>query len=537
MFAQNQFIRKSVPFVSIVCMLVFPVQAQDVREVVAKVRSALGIDAFESQDQAVRLSGPLSLVGTDGTHTFIFDATGRFRHSHDTKLVSIDTAFDGKTMRTRNLGGEVCDEALGERTGSLVESWAATGLGFAKDRGKSFQIDNETSEDDTIVLRMDLDEGRGWTKVTVDRETWLPRQWTYGGATGSSTIHLDQYAKVGPLHVPKRIRTVTENGGETVTEVEQAELVHAPDWQAELAAIKSPDNVAFDANAKSKLEVKRAPTGHLLVHPTIAGKDIGWFIFDTGAGENVLDTRAVKDYEFKTFGNIPAVGVGGAIKATLCRPSSLKLGPLTMREPLAVVMDLAFLDPFMGVKIGGIIGYGTLARCVAEVDLTGAKISLHDPAAYRLRGGKWTPLIVYDGVPCVPGKFEDHEGFFRLDTGAGGHPVAFHAPTVRRKGLLDGRKTSHAQVGGVGGMKGARAGRVTSLEFGGKRHEDVSAVFAVESAGAFADSYIDANIGVALIGTSRIVLDYPNSRIAFKSKAKKSESHGGKVVPSHPAGK
>src|SRR4029079_6780259 len=52
----------------------------------------------------------------------------------------------------------------------------------------------------------------------------------------------------------------------------------------------APAPVAFDAAAPAALEVKKAPTGHLLVKPRIAGKDAGWFIFDSGAGNSVVNS-------------------------------------------------------------------------------------------------------------------------------------------------------------------------------------------------------------------------------------------------------
>ena len=40
------------------------------------------------------------------------------------------------------------------------------------------------------------------------------------------------------------------------------------------------------ADIPAELEVKLTYTGHLLVHPLIDGQDVGWFVFDTGAGGN-----------------------------------------------------------------------------------------------------------------------------------------------------------------------------------------------------------------------------------------------------------
>jgi hypothetical protein len=96
--------------------------------------------------------------------------------------------------------------------------------------------------------------------------------------------------------------------------------------------------------------------------------------------------------------------------------------------------------------------------------------------------------------------------------------VTFHAPTVSRLKLLDRRKTRPSTLGGVGGFKPARTGKVKSLDLGGRKYKKIKADFATDSSGAFADPYIDANIGGELIGESVLVLDYPNGRIAFKDR-------------------
>lgn len=512
------------PIAATILAFATPLQAKDAAEIVRNVRAALGIDAFEKGERAVRLSGPLEFVGLKGTHTLIFDSAGRFRSTLDAK-VSQDTVFDGKTVRSRDIGGEVTDQALGDRTEALFDAWAMTGLWFSKDRCAALVLDDKAGDEKTVVLTFTLDDGRASGSVTIDRKTWRPIRWRFDDPVSQSTLKYEGELRAGPLLLPKKITATTQNGSVTITEFSKAQVISVPDWSTELSSLTPFVDTSFDKSVSPRLETKRAPTGHLLVHPQVNDQDLGWFIFDTGAGTNVLDRRAIKAAKLKTFAEVPAVGAGGATKASFCRPDSLQLGPVTIRKPLAAGMDLAFLDPFMGEKIAGIIGYGTLARCIVEFDISAASIGLFDPASYRLRGGEWTPLILYDRVPAVPGRFEDHDAVFRLDTGAGG-TVMFHAPTVERLQLLEGRKTQTAMFGGVGGMKSGQSGKIKWLEFGGRRQKKVEAGFATEAEGAFADPYIDGNVGTDLLSESLMILDYPNSRIAFQwtSKSTKKET-------------
>jgi hypothetical protein len=215
------------------------------------------------------------------------------------------------------------------------------------------------------------------------------------------------------------------------------------------------------------------------------------------------------------FGKIPAVGVGGPKMSTLARPASLTLGPVTLDKPLMVVMDLSFLDVFMGEQIAGLIGYGMLHRTVAEIDMQAPSIALFDPAAYDGSKVAWSRLVIDARVACVEGEFEGHKGWFHLDTGAGASTVQLHAPAVERLKLLEGRTTLPIAQGGVGGLALAREGVLKDFRIGGHRSEDVPATFATQAKGAFANPYTLGNVGGGLVRPFKLVMDYQHGRIAF----------------------
>ena len=50
--------------------------------------------------------------------------------------------------------------------------------------------------------------------------------------------------------------------------------------------------VVFDADVSSEIDVVRASSSHVLVEPTIDGKNAGPFILDTGASGLVITPRA-----------------------------------------------------------------------------------------------------------------------------------------------------------------------------------------------------------------------------------------------------
>lgn len=280
----------------------------------------------------------------------------------------------------------------------------------------------------------------------------------------------------------------------------------------------------FDAGAGSALEVKRVSTGHLLVRPVINGVAAGWFIFDTGAGICVVSTPHAGAFNLTAAGEIRATGVGGEGGKKLWRATRVTLGPLTLEDHPIMETDLSFLKQYLGEEIQGIIGYGVLSACVAEIEIGGgdrpARIALFEPSAYRLTGGAWTDLDVTDRVPAVRAMYaayadsEPVTALFRIDTGANG-TVTFHQPAVEKHGLALGPGVKDSKLGGVGGFIAAKTGAVAWFELGGVRRENLPSSFAMEAKGTFAEADKDGNIGADLLRPFTMVLDYPGKRAAF----------------------
>jgi hypothetical protein len=257
------------------------------------------------------------------------------------------------------------------------------------------------------------------------------------------------------------------------------------------------------------------------VHPSVDGQDLGWFIFDSGAGINCISSAVADELPEGPFGEVQARGVGGDVAAHFHRAETMELGPLTVNDPLFMSLDLAFLEPHFGVPVGGIIGFELLARSSVEFDLAQGTIALHDPATYRLpKGGQWEEVLLYGRHPCVRASFEDKEGVFKIDTGAAGDTVTMHYQAVQDLDLTEGRETIQAGAGGVGGNVVMRVGTLEGFVLGGHLFEPISAGFAMEDKGAFADDYVWGNIGGQLLEPFCLVFDYPHKRVGFVPREK-----------------
>ncbi len=482
-------------------------RGQDADEIVSRVRAAMGSEARAAEDGAVRIHGALYYQGTDARYELIFDESGRFLDHIEGPLSEL-RGYDGETLWERDWNDSPRVLEYGEREGALVQASLWTGRWTEPDLDLAFErVDGEPA---TLAFR----SASGLTKgrIELDPATWLPRRATWNRAGAVHELTFEDWTLREGLRLPS---VLLHSDGPTINElrVEGVErLASLPDVSPRL---ERPADTRFEAARDPALEVKRTRTGHLIVKPRINGEDLGWFIFDTGAGANVISTHVAELLDAELFGKTTARGIGGEVSASFLRARELVIGPVTIAAPLFVTMDLQFLTAPLGEEIGGVLGYGVLARSVTEYDFANARIRLFDPASYELRGSSWDDVHLLYRHPHVRAKLEGHDGLLLLDTGNAGSALLVYRQTVERLGLLEDRDTRAGTSGGVGGTVPVRVGTIESIEFGGRRFESVEASFATGRGGAMDNPFVDGNVGSELLKTMTLVLDYSNRRIAF----------------------
>lgn len=489
----------------------------DARSLVRQAQIAMGIDDFVAGHGAVHWNGTSNQLGLDGEFELTIDHAGRFLRSSSSRLGQT-FGFDGDTAWTINYCKTPGVLELGDREEALVEAWLLTGWWAAADAPFEFALAEPDGKADGGLLTFTLRDGVASGRIELDPETHLPRMIKYVAEANEQVMAFDDFASHDGLVVPSRV-TVTDVTGMAVTyRIEEVGRIAtaAPDTFA--PRLVRIDDVAFDSDQPAALHVERAPSGHLMVRASIDGHDdLGWYFFDTGAGISCFSTPVAKEIDLDPLGTVLAVGVGGNSEAHFYQPKTLSVGPMTQRNPVLGGIDLSFIEQGMGIKVAGIIGYDFIARCVVEYDGAAGTISLHDSATYHLDKGDWETVHLYGGHPNVEAGFEGNRGIFKIDTGAVG-TVTFHAPTVRKFKLLEGRETSSNASGGVGGMVDVMDGEIDYFTLGGKRFDNPAVAFALEDKGAFADPYVMGNLGSTFLHPFVMVLDYANRRIAFVEK-------------------
>lgn len=493
-----------------------PAEPKTADEIMQRVRLATQFSKDKIPEVGLQFTGKGTFAGLPAQYTLLFNRNGHFVQTTSSRLTT-GSGYDGTHAWIKDLGGEQRIQELADRNNTIVSGLFASSLWIDPSSGMAFSLEEGQPKEGVYILKFKHKPTDITGTIQIDAKTWLPLQCTTKAEGQKATTKWSGIMEFSGVKFPKTHHSLSGNDGVETYTIESIQAAPTFVLNPFAPIITGPTDVVFDDKLPAELEVMRAKTGHLLVKPKVNGKDVGWFIFDSGAGATCLDTKLIKELELEQFGELPAIGVGGAVKTRFSKPESISLGRATFKDPTVIGLDLAFLSAPMGAKIAGIIGYGVFHRCVVELDMEKNTVALFDPKTYdqnRVQN-RWQKLYQTARVACVEAEFEGHKGIFKLDSGAAGSTVALHAPTVEKFKLLDGRDTTETLAGGVGGNVSAKSGKLKYFELGGHRTDDIEVTFATTAKGAFNSADTLGNIGGDLLKPFKIVFDYQNKRIAF----------------------
>ncbi|HSI73268.1 MAG TPA: aspartyl protease family protein [Fimbriimonas sp.] len=484
-------------FLAVACL---PLQAPTV-DAIAR---AVELNKLIGLREDIVIEGKSRAYAVDGTYLLRIGPGGKFLLDMRSAL-GRKIGFDGRRVWEADRTGATRVLSFGEADTQLVQGALITNSWLKKGAGDV----NLDADGKTLNVKLKGSEIEQAVQIGANA---MPKLMTYTGAAGKVEVDLDNWSTTPAGKLPLKL-TWKEGGveqtldGTTVrAEPTKPSAFEMPQWTAK--------DTIFDKAKSESVETKRLPSGHIIVKPLINGKDVGWFIFDSGADGMCIDTGAANELGLMQIGEVPAVGIGGVVKTPFRSVKEFTLGPTTIKNLMFVQLDLADISKVIKLKLGGIVGYEVFRRSVVEMDVLKPLVSLYDPAAYRTPQ-KWTPIRFDGGNFAVEALFEGgRKGWFRFDTGAAG-TVAFHGPFVEKLKLLEGREVQKTMEGGVGGMREARRGKIAYFELAGHRFENPIANFSISKDGAFHNHWLVGNIGQVFMEPFVLVFDYPNSRMAL----------------------
>ncbi|MBI3846438.1 MAG: retropepsin-like domain-containing protein [Planctomycetes bacterium] len=482
-----------------------------------RVREAIGLDRLRTVTGRVALSGFGEFYGTDVSCRLEYDGRGRFVTAIDGRIRR-STGFDGECAWDGDGSGVSSALEMDERETLLLSNWFRTGWWLADECPVDVAFADSTTAGE-LAFSIRLKGGVRCARVVVDGATHRPRTLSVPSAFGELVWTLDDWREVDGLSIPRRVEHRLPANVTQTTVVTSIGTRRAPGVYARPAS--APAHVRFDASIPSRIEVERAPTGHLFVRPRIDGKDVGWFILDTGAAVSVISPEAADEAGLPVFGKTFGAGAGAATPSAVFRESTgFELGPIEISARLAYTqLDLSANAAALGRSVAGVVGWDLFCRAIVSIDMTEPRVEIFDGSSHDDAGLEWQTVFLHGRHPHVRARVEGaHEGLFRLDTGGGSAGLFFHSPAVERLRLSEGRTGQEVGLGGAGGTAKALMSHVESFELAGERFENLPAFFVARGFGAFDDPYSLGTIAGAVLGRFKMVLDYERRRIAFISR-------------------
>jgi hypothetical protein len=500
--------------------------ADRVGALLARARAAHGIASFAATGQELLLAGTLKTEGMEGRFSTRLAADGRFASEQVTEWVTRD-GHDGATTWFVDWSGMPALHAFGSRELTLLDHalshglWPAAELRLVVASAAAAEVAAGVTPDGARPPALALRAVDGFVAgtLTLDPATSLPTSFELDIEGQRSRFRYHDWRPVaGGLVVAHH---VTRESDSLIDEwkLESARLV-AADASAFEPPTTRPADVTFDPLRPAAIECRRAPSGHLLVHPRLDDRDLGWWIFDSGAAAACIDPEVADKLGLARFGELRVGGAGENRLVSHRRIGTrLVLGPVTQSTPRFIELDTDRFTPVFGVEIAGIVGCDLLQRVVATVDQAKGRIELNDPATFTREDAVWRDLVLAGGHAHVTASFGhafEEEGMFRLDTGAGGVSVMFHTPFVDALELAEFRPAQPFDAfGGVGGQSRALLSSLPWFELGGHTFEEPSVVLMRDQGGALADPWTAGTIGSVFLDAFLVIFDYPHHRIGF----------------------
>jgi len=348
--------------------------------------------------------------------------------------------------------------------------------------------------------------------IRINPTTHLPVEAAFR-IPGGTTLQLGDWRMAGDRKIPMRVEVTTDGEIETYN-ADEARPINPGDVDSAMPE-QNVSDFTFDPAKPATVEARFAGRTHIMVRALVNGQDVGWFLLDSGAGAMVIDRALADSLHLKRLNRGSALGVGGTFESSARAVDTFEIGPMTLRNARFGDYDFSSFNTGSGPRIAGTIGTPIFRRAVVAMNWKGPTVELHDRAQFKLEKGAWQRLRFSNDNPAVRARVAGTPAsWYRLDSGGSGF-LTVHAPFVERWRLLEGRETAAASSTGLGGTVAARTGTVKWFELGSRRFDNPTVVFSTATIGSLTDPYLAGNIGIDVLKSFTVVMDFAGSRVAF----------------------
>lgn len=357
--------------------------------------------------------------------------------------------------------------------------------------------------------------------IWFDRVSHLPIRTVLVRGPVSAVQTFSDYRRVDGLMVPFHSVSATSDGNTSDTRVTQA-VADPPGAASHLERPTTvPHDFSMSAGTSTTIPIDIVEN-HVYLNVMLNGKGPYRFIFDTG-GQNLIDPEVAKEIGAAGQGSLQGTGVGSQSDAfSFAMVRTLGVGNAMLKDQLFAV---APVRKGFGVTAGqpadGLIGWEVLARYVTNFNYAGKTVTLTMPdAAKPPANAHVIPFVLNGTQPQIPCAIDGVASECTIDTGARdtlslfGPYVTAH-PRVRPATLTANGVTGY----GFGGAAFGRLGRVQTVTLDDLTLRDLIGDFTSQTAGAFAQPFVAANLGGSLLRRFDVTFDYGQQTMALVPNA------------------
>lgn len=493
---------------------VAPAQADALGALIDRYMAWRGGAAFEHL-QSLRFEASLDTAGLRGTETLWADRSGSQRVDTDLGVLKItqvvaptgdwDTSPSGQVESlsladrlnlTRDMALQFPDVLRG-RGGATValagneirdgRTWAVVRLRFGDEDVYDVLIDPKTGElggfDITEDRRERFERFSDWRKVDGVRMAFLQttESRTPGGDQTLKLTGLALNVPIAPdrLVRPAPVRNATFRNGAISTGWIDFEFFHN-------------NRIFFPAKVNG--------------HDTVV-------LLDSGASVSSADKAFAASIGLTPQGAFTAPGAGGITTTGFASGVNIEIGDMTLHGVNVATFDFAPIAQGIGHPLPFVLGNEVFDQLAVDIDFAHHRLAFRDPDTLtRPAGAVEVPLprikdravpVSIEGAPPVP---------FEFDLGDG-TPLDIAPVYYMPHKLLQGRRISQVEAGGVGGYHGETVATIRELTFAGVAFHDVPATFTPDTASANNSNLLSGTVGLPVFARFHLIIDYSHDRL------------------------
>ncbi len=390
-------------------------------------------------------------------------------------------------------------------------------------------VATDAGDDSTHTLRRVRLTPRGGVacELILDRASGRPVRATRWPYDDPVTLEFADWREVAGVAMPFRIVAIDREGNADTTWVTEAAPLDPGATPRFARPADGPSDVRFASGDRALGIPFDFSNDHLMVLGSVNGSKPLWFLIDTGAEGNYLNSSRLAEMGLTEFGRSTTSGGGGSTGLGATHVDRLTVGGATLLGQRDAVLDIASIERVYGVPMGGLLGMDFIDRFTMAVDYDRKVIDLYTPGRdAAVKRGIRVPFIVEEGHPHVPGSIVVDDGpaiptDWIIDSGAA-ESCNLTAPFVREHRLLErARRTPAPAPSTVPGTENqfytqsVVRGHLRAIAVGSVSVHDVPLNLQQGARGAYSSPSFSGTIGQRLLSHFNTTYDYTSRAIWF----------------------